>query len=362
MSSLDASLLETCDDVLVHMTCENATSQCYMGKCDDCPRETELKEILERSLRNNRVEKLTYRHWVATPYTTLTTKTDVKLGQFIKDFCALANLLLPHAFYTKQQSSYLKWLKANLKPNQCIILRDFSENYAYVIQRAAPGYHFNNQQATIYTVLIYYLDKDGTLQHKSLVIISDCTHHDATAVYAFTKHIIKLVKSLIPDCEKIFYFSDGAPSQYKNYKNFVNLYFHFDDFKIHVEWHFFTTAHGKGPCDGTGGTVKRLAARASLQRSSEDQITNAEELYNWAKSHFESIAIEYTPQKEYDEAKEFLQGRFEQANSIEGTQKLHAVIPSEDGMVLTKPFSFSKTSVKRPILKSAVVSKRKRKQ
>ena len=32
------------------------------------------------------------------------------------------------------------------------------------------------------------------------------------------------------------------------------------------------TAHGKGACDGIGGTVKRLAARASLQKPYSDQI------------------------------------------------------------------------------------------
>jgi len=32
-----------------------------------------------------------------------------------------------------------------------------------------------------------------------------------------------------------------------------------------AEWHFYATAHGKGVCDGLVGTVKRLAAKASLQ-------------------------------------------------------------------------------------------------
>ena len=29
---------------------------------------------------------------------------------------------------------------------------------------------------------------------------------------------------------------------------------------------FFANSHGKQPCDGIGGTVKRLTAKASLQR------------------------------------------------------------------------------------------------
>ena len=38
-------------------------------------------------------------------------------------------------------------------------------------------------------------------------------------------------------------------------------------FGITAERNFFATSHGKNLCDGVGGTVKHLAARASLQRS-----------------------------------------------------------------------------------------------
>ena len=46
---------------------------------------------------------------------------------------------------------------------------------------------------------------------------------------------------------------------------------------------FFATSHGKGPCDGVGGTVKRLAARASLQRPYANQLQTPLQLFTWAK-------------------------------------------------------------------------------
>ena len=30
-------------------------------------------------------------------------------------------------------------------------------------------------------------------------------------------------------------------------------------------WHYFEKGHGKGPCDGIGGAVKRGAAQAAKQ-------------------------------------------------------------------------------------------------
>ena len=55
---------------------------------------------------------------------------------------------------------------------------------------------------------------------------------------------------------------------------------HNQDFGAEAEWHFSATAHGKGSCNGLGATVKRLAARASLQRPYKDQIMDAKQLLN----------------------------------------------------------------------------------
>ena len=48
---------------------------------------------------------------------------------------------------------------------------------------------------------------------------------------------------------------------------------------MHAEWHFFATSHGKSAGDGAGGTLKRLATRASLQHIYQDQILTALQLY-----------------------------------------------------------------------------------
>ena len=67
--------------------------------------------------------------------------------------------------------------------------------------------------------------------------------------------------------KKMIYFSDGCGRQYKNYKNFMNLMKHHDDFALDAEWNFFATLHGKTACDSVRGTVKMLAAHASLQQT-----------------------------------------------------------------------------------------------
>jgi hypothetical protein len=50
------------------------------------------------------------------------------------------------------------------------------------------------------------------------------------------------------------------------------LTLHKEDLVVSDEWHFFATFHGKSACDSLGGTIRRLAARVSLQQPYIDQI------------------------------------------------------------------------------------------
>ena len=231
---------------------------------------------------------------------------------------------------------FIKNLKVSLLKDEFLVVCDFAEKYAFVVQEA--GFHWNNNQATMYPAVIYF-NIDGVTNNRSLVIISDSLVHDSVALYVYSNIIIDLIRSISLAASKIYYVSDGAPQQFKNFKNFLNLYYHRDDYGIAVEWHFFVTAPGKSPCDGTGGTVKRMAARASLQLPPDRQITTLQELYEWASqtSSLPNITVKFSPINQYDEAKLFLENRFKHGKP--GTQQIHCVLPQEIGIVSVKPFS-----------------------
>ena len=93
-----------------------------------------------------------------------------------------------------------------------------------------------------------------------------CLTHDTITVHLF-QHLLKFLEEIFgKKPKKVFYFSDGCAGQYKKCKNFMNLHHHSVDFGVEAEWHFFAISHGKGPCDGVGGLLKRMARKASLQR------------------------------------------------------------------------------------------------
>ena len=62
--------------------------------------------------------------------------------------------------------------------------------------------------------------------------------------------------------------------------------------KVVSKWHFLATSHGKSPCDGVGGNVKRLVSRASLQLIT-DAIDTAEKIFYWRKENINDIKFFY---------------------------------------------------------------------
>ena len=113
------------------------------------------------------------------------------------------------------------------------------------------------------------------------------------------------------------------------------------DFGIPAEWHFHATAHGKGPRDGIGGNLKRLAARASLQASSKDPILTADALYQWAKKNLVGTLVFFSPKENHSITAQELESRFASADTVPGTQKYHSFVPSAELTLMLRKYSSS---------------------
>lgn len=294
-------------------------------------------EIFEK----HSIDVATYKQWITSPKTTLETLMK-PASEFIDYLCAKIWELLPHAYVAQQQSQISRELKDQLLHGEFQVIVDYAENYAFQVQEAIPGYHWNNDQATVYNAVIYYRENNET-KHLSFVIISDCLHHNAISVYTFKKLIITFLKNEFTFVKKIYYFSDGAPQQFKNFKNEINLAHYEIDFKIAVEWHFYPTAHGKGPCDGLGAAVKRGAVRESLQSPLNNHIFTPADLFNWLNTtdRMPNISFVYSTEKDYNVTERFLNKRFKLTNRIEHIQEKHCLIPIQDGFIRAKTFSKS---------------------
>lgn len=169
-------------------------------------------------------------------------------------------------------------------------------------------------------------------------------NHNFDAVYQFQQELFDFLRNRFNVVNKIFFFSDGAGSQYKNKKNFYQLCQYKKTQNFDVEWHFFATSHGKGPCDGIGGSFKRNAMKTSLQRPFENQITNAKELYEWAISKDSTMTYRFCTKESYAEIETELIYTFKNVQTVTGTQKFHSFIPINDNEIRALRYSTSNES------------------
>ena len=213
-----------------------------------------------------------------------------------------------------------------------MVLLDFAENYSFVVQDEAQSFPWNNMQCSIHPAVIYYI-YDGQLTSKRMCIVSEDLEHDVSFVFEVQKAVVKWIKQNVSSVNKITYFSDGCTQQYKNYENFMNLCCHFEDFAINATWVFFATSHGKLPCDGVGGTVKRIVKRASLLRSSSDAILSVTAFYEYCCKNISGIEFCHISTSALEYTRENLKKRFEGGSTIPGTRSYHIFEPLQAGII-----------------------------
>jgi hypothetical protein len=95
------------------------------------------------------------------------------------------------------------------------------------------------------------------------------------------REVLSHIKSKHPHVKNVIVWSDGAPAHFKNKFNIANIIQLEKDFNYKIQWNFFGTSHGKSPCDGIGGNVKRMVN--DRVRSQNLTIQNAAQFVENAK-------------------------------------------------------------------------------
>ena len=314
------------------IVCKNPSEECFRTTCKSCPGIDGLYDYLDDIFQDTEATQIIFKQWINEPRCTLDTLTK-SIEEFKDYFCDSIENLLTHDFICKEQHKYINNLKKNLRKGEFMCQLDFAENYAFVVQNAAQAFHWNNNQATIFTAVVYYT-VGHELKNINFIVTSDNLIHDAVAVYTYIEKIVIFLKKNFKPVKKIYYVSDGAPQQFKNYKNILTIYNHKKDFKVDVEWDFFPTAHGKGACDGLGGSAKRGAASASLQLPPDKQILTPISLHNWFTSsgRFKNVNFIYSSKSDYLKNEKKLEKRFENDSRVKDLRKQHCVIPKKNGV------------------------------
>ena len=108
---------------------------------------------------------------------------------------------------------------------------------------------------------------------EAFIFVSDDTKHDSHTVQHFDGIMMKhLNEQHTTPFQKVIFFSDGVPAQYKNKTAFADLSCTEEDFGDSAERHFFGTRHGKGHCDRELGTLKKAVKMQGTQNLLDKKI------------------------------------------------------------------------------------------
>ena len=198
---------------------------------------------------------------------------DMEKTQFGELFKKEVKKFREHARRVKIQYEQLKLLKESLPEDQAIVQMDFAENYMYTCQslEEVQSAYWNASMVILHPTVAYYRSEDGLLSPKSRVFVSDELGHNSATVCAFLKELIPNLKKMLPNLKHIHYYTDSPTSQYRNKTIFYLLSRHKELFNVTASWNYFEAGHGKGPWDGVGGSVKRMADEAVRQQRANIQ-------------------------------------------------------------------------------------------
>lgn len=249
------------------------------------------------------------------------------IGEYEKQF----PLFKKHFFNFQEQQRQYRMCVENLKPYECAILVDFSENYDCKLSEEVQALHFGGSKnsITLHTGMIY-----TCTQCQSFVTLSDSNCHEPHAIWAHLIPIIKLAKQICPALSVIHFFSDGPTSQYRQKKNFFLLNLFTTKLNLSLTtWSFSESGHGKGVADGIGGATKRALDRRVYYGH---DIVNATDAFNNLKTCMKSVKPFLINNSDIDNIKTLVPSNLK---AIVGTMQIHQIISTVQNEILHRQLS-----------------------
>ena len=228
--------------------------------------------------------------------------------------------LREHVVRMKNQYEHLDLVKKYLSPLTRVTCQmDYSENFACSYQDEPAQAFYDRSMVTVHPMVVHYVNQENKLEHKSFVGISEEKSHSAATTFAFIKKLVPKIVELLPTLEHIHYVTDSPVSQYRNKSVCKIIAQHPHYFNgITSSWDYLEKGHGKGPCDGVGGSIKKFAETAVKKGVI---IGNATDFFNWAERNNEKMTCILVTPGEVSVAQRMLNN----AESVKGLSKCHTI-------------------------------------
>ena len=294
-------------------------------------------EILEK-IANVDGDVVTYKQWKRCEIPDKPGKQKMKIvtkekpkAEFVALMADALKKFREHVDRVQTQFLEIRNLKMILPENHVICQMDYAENYLCSHHDEIQSAYFDKTPVTLHPMVVYYCVQEELL-HQSYVMVSDVTSHAAGTVFSFLHGLIPQIKELLPAVDTIHYVTDSPTSQYRNKHIFYLISSHATEFGINCSWQYMEAGHGKGPCDGVGGTAKRMADMAVTH--GKYTIQDAEDFYNWGVHQTGSVKYLYMSKSECAGHQKVIDDM--PVSALKGTMKVHSVMPRSVGVVAVR--------------------------
>ena len=185
--------------------CEDATSDCHLWFCSDCPKFHDMQEFVEENVTSD----VQYQLWQTTDRAILEQISESS-WEYWERLKAFSPKIASHHFIHAKQKAFLKKLKERReiedKSVSCTV--DFGMNYSFIGQNEPQFAHFGRPQCTVHPFVVQGINQ-GKLFQKSYVVVSDELNHNSSSFHVFRSKVISAISRDFPGCNKIYYVSDG---------------------------------------------------------------------------------------------------------------------------------------------------------
>ncbi|CAH0550784.1 unnamed protein product [Brassicogethes aeneus] len=157
-------------DYIKAAVCDINSEQCMISECKQCPNKKGINDFLSTIHKSQHLsdEFVQYSQWVSTDRCQMKTLRE-SYEDFIDNFKDQVLKTKLHHYISKKQSNFLRVRKENLAEYECIVMCDFAENYAFVVQDEVQSFHWNSSSATLHPFVIYFRDISEMEQVRFLV-------------------------------------------------------------------------------------------------------------------------------------------------------------------------------------------------
>ena len=97
-------------------------------------------------------DEVVFKQWTSTDCSSRETNI-LQVDEFVPCFC---DKLQRHDFVARMQSKFIQETKNALAEGEFLVVGDFAENYAFVVQDASQSFQWNNAQAMLHPFVMYY--------------------------------------------------------------------------------------------------------------------------------------------------------------------------------------------------------------